>query len=409
MKILQLSYKIPFPQHDGGAYSVYQSSINMLEAGFDVKMLAMQTPKDVVDTSGAFDAFKVKTRFEFVPADTRVKPVNALLNLFKSDSYFVERFYSEVFAEKIRHILLQESFDVVVLEHLYLCQYIEDIRRYSKAKIVLRAQNVEHELWENYTGKVKNPLVKKFLNIATQRLKFFEQKMARQLDGVIALTSHDALFFKMAGEKKLQVSEIPVGFLHTPVTSVKKHDLPVLFHLGSMDWLPNRQGIDWFLEKVFPLVLQQYPQVKLNLAGKKMPAKYWRLKHPNVLVEGEVASSVQYMADKDILVVPLLSGGGMRVKIIEAMACGKTVISTPLGASGIVCKHNRDILMGDSAWDLAQQIVRCLQSRELVNAIGKNALETVQEHYGPIGLAQKTRLFYEKLLGIQEKAGQMVA
>ncbi|HYG50934.1 MAG TPA: glycosyltransferase, partial [Flavobacteriales bacterium] len=311
MKVLQLAYKVPFPQHDGGSYSIFNSANTMLEAGMNVKTLAMNTPKDWVETAGVYTDFQRDTRFEWVYTDTRIKPGRALLNLLKKESYFTERFFSHAFEQKLMKVLLRNRFDVVVLEHLYLCQYIEAIRAYTDAKIILRAQNVEHRIWEKFLTGVKNPFKKTFLKIATRRLKAYECQVVRELDGIIALTTEDAAFFNYKAPH-IPVMEIPVGFsdsVYTPTVN----NMPVLFHLGSMDWLPNVEGIDWFIDHVLPLVVKKYPGIKFHIAGKKMPEWYYRLNNPNLVVDGRISSSKKYMASKDILIVPLLSGGGMRV------------------------------------------------------------------------------------------------
>jgi glycosyltransferase involved in cell wall biosynthesis len=397
MKVLQLSYKIPFPQYDGGSYSVYQSTLQMLEAGMQVKTLAMNPARDYVETKGIFEKYQHDTSFEAVKVDTSIRFLPAFLNLFSGRSYFVSRFYSKVFEEKVVEILSKEKHELVVLEHLYLCLYIPAIRKNTKAKIVLRAQNIEHRLWENYGKGIKNPFKKTLLRLATDRLGKFEKHAAARVDGIVALTAEDAQYFESVSKKP--VAEIPVGLLHQPeLASGTDNDLPVLFHLGSMDWLPNCQGIDWFLEKVLPLIKKEFPGVKICLAGKKMPGKYLRLNTAGLRVEGTVASSVGYMRDKDILIVPLLSGGGMRVKIIEAMACGKTVISTSVGASGIRCRDGREILIGDTEKTFADQVMRCLRSREWMEHIGQNAFRLVNEQYHTGVLSQKTRNFFSGLL-----------
>jgi len=407
MKVLQLSYKIPFPQYDGGAYSVYHSALCMLHAGMQVKTLAMYTPKDPVD-DGMFEDFKKRTAFESVWVDTNVKPLRALANLLKNESYFIERFYSKNFADRLTSVLSQTNFDFVILEHLYLCPYINLIRKFSKARVVLRAQNIEHELWENYGEKARNPFTRKFLDIATQRLKTFEKNIVKQLDGVIALTQHDAHFFTTASAGKIPVTVIAVG----PLT-LQEHSWepsvfpPVFFHIGSMDWLPNRQGIDWFIDKVLPLVKKEIPEVKIHLAGKKMPTHYTGPEQKNLCVQGQVPSSLEFMRNKTVLIVPLLSGGGMRVKIIEAMSMGKTVIATSKGASGINCRHNQHILIADTEQEFAEQILRCLRSQELVNTLGQNAFQLVQEFYHPQILSQKTKAFCKSLV-IEKKQVEAV-
>lgn len=400
MKVLQLSYKVPFPQHDGGSYSIFNSALNMMEAGMSVKTLSMNSPKDWVETKNMFNDFQRETNFESIYTDTRIKPGYALLNLFKKQSYFIERFYSREFEQKIIDTLLKNKYDIILLEHLYLCPYINAIRSYTEAKIILRAQNIEHRIWEKYIGGIKNIFTRSFLKIATKRLKKYECTIINELDGVIALTTKDAAFFKHK-LPLIPVTEIPVGFIHSdenlPVCSTEK-TLPVLFHLGSMDWLPNIEGIDWFINDVLPLVVKQHPEIKFHMAGKKMPNWYFKLNNKNLFVDGRVSSVQSYMKNKDILIVPLLSGGGIRVKIIEAMAYGKTVISTTVGARGINLQNNNNVLIADTPSAFANQIIRCIESKELRYTIAKNGYELINLKYDSETLSQKLNLFYNEVL-----------
>ncbi|HLP12463.1 MAG TPA: glycosyltransferase family 4 protein [Flavobacteriales bacterium] len=396
MKVLQLAYKVPFPQHDGGSYSIYNSANTMLEAGMKVKTLAMNTPKDWVDTTAVYTDFQRDTRFEWVYTDTRVKPGRALFNLLKKESYFTERFFSHAYEQKLIDVLLRNRFDVVVLEHLYLCQYIEIIRAYSDAKIILRAQNIEHRIWEKYISGLKNPFTKLFLKIATKRLKNYECSIVKELDGVIALTADDAAFFKYKAPH-IPVTEIPVGFADSDYTPTA-NTTPVLFHLGSMDWMPNVEGVDWFMDHVLPIIAKKYPGIKFHIAGKKMPEWYSTLNNPNLVVDGRVNSSKNYMASKDILIVPLLSGSGMRVKIIEAMAYGKTVISTTVGVKGIHLENNTNVLIGDTPQEFAAQVIRCIESAELRSTIAINGFNLVNTTYDSGTIKEKTQHFFQDVV-----------
>ena len=399
MKVLQLSYKVPFPQHDGGSYSIFNSAMNMIDAGMKVKTLAMNSPKDWVETKDVFNDFQNETQFESVYTDTRVKPFHAALNLLKKDSYFIERFYSREFEQKIADTLLRNRYDVILMEHLYLCPYIDLIRAYSDAKIILRAQNVEHRIWEKYIGGIKNPFSKLFLKIATNRLKKYECNVVDKLDGIIALTAEDAAFFKYK-TSSIPVTEIPVGFEknNTVEPSHTSEKLPVLFHLGSMDWLPNVEAMDWFIGSVLPIIVKKYPDIKLHIAGKKMPEWYSKMNNKNLIVDGRIASAKNYMRDKDILIVPLLSGGGIRVKIIEAMAYGKTVISTSVGVKGIHLQNNINVLLADTAEGFAQQIFRCIESEELRFTIAENGYKLANANYNSTSLSQKLTVFYQEVL-----------
>ena len=403
MKILQLCHKMPFPLHDGGAFSIYHTAMGLISERFEVKVFSINTPKSWVDEVAIPEDFKAATKFGFARVDTRFKPFDALANLFSSHSYLAQRFYSKKFEDELIRILKEEQFDIVQLEHLYLCLYLNTIRNNSKAKVVFRPQNVENQVWSRLIDHKINPVKKYYLKIMADRLKRFEVTMANRVDGIIAISPDDALTFLSYAPGK-PVTFVPIGFdisRHNGYDDQKQYQsFPVFYHLGSMDWLPNVQGIAWFVEEVMPCVIDRYPDFVFRIAGKKMPPFFEKMNRKNLIVDGEVPDSMKYQEDKAILIVPLHAGSGLRVKIIEAMALGKTVISTSVGAAGIPYLNGENLLIADNKEEFADQILTCAASLEFCRKIGKNAQKLAFENYDRKRTANEMAGFYKKLTGM---------
>lgn len=401
MKVLQLYYKMPFPMHDGGAYSIYHSSLALLSQGADVKILAINTPKSWVKAETIPAEFREKTKFEFVKVDTRIKAIPAIINLLSSRSYFSERYYSAKYALRLSQLLQEEQYDVIQLEHLYMGVYLNTIRKYSSARVVLRAQNVEHLLWNSIIANEIDPYKTWYLKIANNRLTQFEREIAGKVDGIMAISDQDSKVFREIAPGKPNTS-IPAGVDFTKLENSEPEkqyvNYPTFYHLGSMDWIPNQQGIRWFLEDVFPVIKYRFPEFTLHLAGKKMPEWVKEMKLDGVIVDGEVADAKQYQSDKAILIVPLLSGGGIRIKIIEAMAMGKTVISTRVGAEGIPCQDDLNILIADTAEEFLKKVQKCIESEEIGRGIGRYARKLALSFYDDKNLGEKMLAFYTGIL-----------
>ena len=397
LKILQLSHKMPYPIHDGGSYSIYNTALGLLSNAANLKVLAINSPKNWVDENCFPSEYIKKTRFESVTIDTRLRPVTAFCNLFGKQSYFVERFWSEDYVDKLTQILKSEEFDIIQLEHSYLCLYLNTIRKYSRAKVILRPQNVENEVWRRCQHHYRNPIKKFYLHISCNRLEKFERKIASEVDGIIAISAEDARTFADY-TPNTPVVEVPLGFnfnANPPYNPEKQTDFPVFYHLGSMDWMPNYQGLKWFIEEVIPFIIKEYPQFDFRIAGKKMPAWFYHKQSRNLRVDGEVNDSIKYQEDKSIMIVPLLSGGGIRAKIIEGMALGKTIISTTIGAEGIAYTNRENILIADTKEEVARQILICRKSPERCKEIGRNAHLLALEYYDCHKTAGKMMAFYE--------------
>ena len=402
MKILQLSYKMPFSLKDGGAYSIYSSTQSLLaQPDCQVKLLAMNPTRDWFPEDEIPSEFVEKTNFEWVKVDTRLKPFRMLRNFFSKDrSDFIERFYTVEFKEKLILLLQEQDYDVVQLEHLYLCAYMDDIRANFDGPIVLRAQNVEYKLWETIRDQSRNIFSRFYLKSAIRKLRSFEERMIAKLDGIIALTDNDRIIFESIS-RKTPIETIPIGFDQSTTenysfTKQYEHE-PIVYHLGSMDWRPNIQGVNWFMQEVLPILVCLQPRVQISLAGKNMPTSIFESATKNVVVDGEVECALRYVEDKSILIVPLLSGSGIRVKIIEAMSLGKAIVSTSLGAQGINYTNGENILIADTPEEFASTISLVYANAELRKELGQNARELALNEFDLVQIGQQKLNFYHTL------------
>lgn len=397
MKILQVCNKIPFPSKDGGSIAIHILTQGLQALGHQVTVLTINTPKHFLNIEEIDESYRIKTSFRSVFIDTSIKPLAAFLNLFSTSSYNVIRFYSQEFEKVLIDLLRNGNFDIVELETLWVTPYVETIRKHATAKIVLRSQNVEYLIWERMASLAKNPLKKIYLNLLARRLKKYEVEMLNKYDGIACITDLDAVAFRKLG-CNIPLITIPFG-INTAQYKVEKTapEFPSLFHIGSMDWLPNEEAIKWFLKNVWKGIHIKHPALNLYLAGRNMPEWLINLKMKNVIVVGEVADAVKFINSKAIMVVPLQSGGGMRVKIIEGMALGKTIIATAIGAEGIACKNNHDILIANTVAEFEMAIDNCVNNKIFSENIGKNAQLLVENEYDNQKICMRLSKFYQKI------------
>lgn len=398
MKILQLCHKVPFPPKDGGCIAMNNLTQGLTAQGHKVKVLAINTPKHFTDIYKLPADYLSKTNIEAVFIDTNVKIIPAFFNLFGNRSYNAERFYSQEFEQKLIELLSIEHFDIVQLESIYVSMYAKTISEHCKAKIILRAHNVEHAIWEQHAASTSNPFKKWYLNLLAKRLKKYELESSQSVDGIACITKEDAAWFKKQNLNK-PVEVFPFGIdQSTMTTNPAITDHPSVFHIGSMDWLPNTEGIKWFLENAWTKISVQHPGLKLYLAGRNMPGWLKELKIKNVIIEGEVVDAYAFINSKSMMIVPLLSGGGMRVKIIEGMALGKTIISTAIGAEGIEYTNNKNILIADTATAFAETIDKCITDKNFFDTVGNNAKILATQQYNNIDICDRLIDFYHRLI-----------
>lgn len=396
MNILMLCNKSPYPPSEGGPMAMNSIVNGLTEVGHKVKILAVNSEKYHIKEEDIPKSYKKKTDIELVDVDLRIKLTEAFKNLFTDKSYHVERFISDDFKNKLVEILSKEKYDIVQLEMIYMAPYIETIREHSDAKIVLRAHNVEHLIWERIAKKTKFLPKRWYINHLVRTLKKYELEAINKVDGIAAITYRDAAFFR--GETAVPVIDIPFGVNpedFTPSFEVKEK--PSLYHIGSMNWMPNDEGIYWFLKNVWDKVARREPDVVLNLAGRHMPKWLTKLKKKNVNVLGEVPDAKEFIKNNDIAVVPLLSGSGIRIKIIESMAMGRTVVTTMVGAEGIQYSEYENIIIADSPAKMVEVICKLLRDPMDAKRIGKNARRLVEDLYDNKKIIDRLLIFYDEI------------
>ena len=396
MKVLQLCNKPPYPARDGGCVAMKNISNGLLKEGVNLKVLTIETQKHPFIINEFPKNFVKNTNIESVFIDTRLNIVDAFSALVTSDSYNISRFFSSDFNKRLIELLTTNQYDIIHLESLFLTPYIYTIRKYSKSKIILRSHNLEHLIWERLANLEKNKAKKIYLKHLSKKLKVYEKRTLNEVDAIASISSED---FRRYNELKCNVplKTIPFGLdleNYIPLKNELDDTTPLkLFHIGSMDWMPNIEAVNWFLDDIFPNLDKNI--ISFNMAGKNMPNYLLNLKLPNFFSEKEVDSAIDYMSNFDVMVVPLLSGSGMRVKIIEAMALGKTVITTSIGLEGIDAIDGKEVLIANSTTEFIEKINFLATNKKEVKHIGGNARKFIEKHHSNHNIIKDLILLYQ--------------
>lgn len=392
-----LCNKSPYPAGEGGPMAMNSIVRGLIDSGHNVKILAVNSEKYHIKEGDIPSSYKRQTGIELIDVDLRIKPIAAFRNLFSDKSYHVERFISDNFKNRLIEILKENKFDIVQLEMIYMAPYIETIREHSKAKIILRAHNVEHLIWDRIAEKTRLFLKRWYINHLVRTLKNYEMSAINRVDGIAAITYRDAAFFR--GETAIPVVDIPFGV--NPDEFVPKYEVkekPTLYHIGSMNWMPNEEGIHWFLKNVWDKIAKRESDLILNLAGRHMPKWLTNLRKKNINVVGEVPDAREFIRNNDIAIVPLLSGSGIRIKIIESMAMGRTVITTMVGAEGIQYSEYENIIIADSPAKMVEVICKIIKEPQEAERIGKNARKLVEDIYDNRKIIDRLLIFYDEII-----------
>ena len=398
MKILQLCNKPPLPANDGGCMAMHAITKGLQELGHEVNIISLFTAKHPFQRKKLSSDYLNSTKFIEVFVNTKVNWVEAYSSLVTRDSYNLSRFFTPDFDIELTKVLKKIDFDVIQLESLFMCPYIETIRKYSDAKIVLRAHNLEFKLWQRRALNEKNYLKSKYKNYLSKELEKYEIHYFSQVDGIASITDQDKDEMIQRGIKK-PIKTIPFGIdvseLEGSNTSIEDNSL---FHLGAMDWDPNVEGIKWFCDEVIPSLRSEDPNAKFYLAGKKSEQLIGKEEFTGAEIVGEVPSSKAFINSKDIMIVPLKSAGGMRIKIIEGLALGKPIISTSIGLEGIDAKHEEHIMIANNREEYLYAIHRLRNDPGFKEKIKQNAKKLVREKYDRKKIMLDLVDFYRRLI-----------
>jgi glycosyltransferase involved in cell wall biosynthesis len=397
MKILQVTNKVPYPTKDGGAIACMNLTKGFAHLGHDVTVLTMNTLKHHVTEDEIPESVKDIAKFELVDVPARINIIGALANfIFSGKPYNAVRFIDRKFGKALAQLLDENTYDVIQLEGLYVCPYIPIIRRKSKATIVYRSHNIEFEIWER-AAQMASGLRKFYLRNLSKRIKRFEIALINHYDLLVPITERDGeLLDNLGNTRKKHISQTGID-ASVLVPNSKNLEHPSLFHIGSLEWAPNQEGLVWFLANCWAEIHQKYPSLRFYIAGRNAPL--WlqnKFSLPNVIFEGEVADAYQFINSKSIMLVPLFSGSGMRIKIIEGMALGKSIVTTPIGAEGIGVSANENIVIAENAAEFVSKISQLVEDQDFYERIGRNAIEFILEKFDNLAAAAKLIEFYKE-------------
>lgn len=364
----------------------------------EVQILCLNTRKHFRSEAEIEKNTPANIKLEYFNVDTDVKPLSALKNLLSSQAYHVSRFYQESLASRLKELLAQEQFDIIQVEGVPMAVYLPLLRDLSEASIVIRAHNIEYQIWERHLAHEQNPLRIAYLKIQVKRLRKFEKQSLEQADAVVFITQQDQVSYRDWGGKSLAITT-PCGLNpmeHPPISGASpKYDL---VHLASLDWLPNQQGALWFLKEVWPLIQEARPQTTMGFGGRDMPKEIIDMGSDKLWLYPHVDNAREFVSHGKVAVIPLLAGSGMRIKLLELLAWGMPTVSTEIGAEGIPIKNYQQGILASDPESFAAAVVYLLDGKESRQEMQMQARAFFEAHFNNQVLGEDLLNFYRTLI-----------
>ncbi|MEY3834881.1 MAG: hypothetical protein RI989_309 [Bacteroidota bacterium] len=393
MKFLQICQKPPLPLTDGGCIAFHALTTGLLQAGHSVKVFTLFTDKHDFMPETMPEDYIQKTDIEGVYVDTNMNLVDVYCNFMTRDPYNLSRFFSVDVDIRLTRLLQKEKYDCIILESIFTTPYLPTIRRNVNTKVILRSHNIEHQIWNKLAVGEKNYFKRIYLSYLSKKLYKAEIEAWRSVDGIACISYDDLQFTRALSQKPSYL--LPVAIPIQEPVRMHGNELKV-YHIGSMDWMPNIEAINGFIETTLPSVLNAFPKFEFHIAGRKMPATLHDKKNPGIISWGEVESAEEFARNFQIMLVPLQSGSGIRIKILEAFAMGIAVISTEQGIRGLDVEDRKEYYRAENPTEWVEAL-RALQDPEERERIGRNAQQFMEESYSNSKIVQPLIQFIKSL------------
>jgi sugar transferase (PEP-CTERM/EpsH1 system associated) len=320
------------------------------------------------------------------------------LSVFSLDPYAIRKYCRPHVIKELRSLAASGDFDVIVCDFLVAAGAVPWDLAIPK---VLFTHNVEALIWKRHYEVASNPLWKLLSWREWQSMSRAERIYLQKADHILAVSQTDLDFF--AGTvPRSKLTVIPTGVDIDYFQPLDNEIENMLVFTGSMDWLPNEDGIFYFVQEILPKIRQQIPNVKLQVVGRKPSQRLQALAadHPNhVHLTGWVEDIRPHLGEGAVCVVPLRIGSGTRLKIFEAMAMAKPIVSTTIGAEGLPVHHGVDLMLADTPDNFARSVVQLLQDAATRGKLGRAARELVESKYSWASVARE---FAQSLANLKE-------
>jgi polysaccharide biosynthesis protein PslH len=386
MKILMIMHFVPYPPQSGALQRNY-NLLREIAANHEVYLITL-TQKALIPNEAALSnavanvsPFCKLIKVFDIPSDSHPLRWHFLLfrSIFSKIPYSTRRFSSREMQKEIENILETVAFDLIHVDTIDLAGYVNGITTIPK---VLSHHNLESELLFRRAAHSRNPLARWYLCLQAQKLKRYEQRMIPQFKINVTVSPKDLEGIRLMANGGTTIL-VPNGTDTVFFSPQVAPQTPSLIFAGGLNWLPNVDAMIHFCKAIFPIIAAEVPDVRMKIIGANPPAGLQKISKKNTSIEilGFVPDIRVYMASAAVYVVPLRIGGGTRLKILDALAMGKAVVSTTVGAEGLALQDGVNILIGDTDEAFAQKVVGLLKNPVVRKSIGDAGRLTVERKY----------------------------
>ena len=393
LDILFITAALPYPPTDGAKIRLF-SLLRYLAARHNVSLISFM--RDTEDRSAVEELRRYCGSVSVVERDPGYSPLKLAQGLFSTTPFPVMQYRNARMAGLVAETVTKGSFDIIQAESLHVAQYCLGWNNVT----ILDLLGIESSVMKRYADKERHSLKRVYAEITSKKLAEYERDVCGRFTHCLVCSEEDRLLLRKVAPIE-SVSVIPNGVdleTYSPNGAAALPNNRIVF-VGRMDYHANVSGVRWFCEEILPLIRARRPNVLFQIVGGEPTKEVRSLAVPGLVeVTGFVEDVRPYLREATVVVVPLQVGGGTRLKIMEALAMGKPVVSTTVGAEGIAVVPERHILMADDPGEMVRQIFRALDSPPLRRQLGAEGRRLVEDRYSWDTIGQHLEQIYESCL-----------
>lgn len=393
--ILFLTSRFPYPPDSGGKGGSL-SDINILSQKYRIYLfyIGEQDQNEEV----LYRKYQIKKIYNF-RKNTENNILELIKNTFSRTSYTCKKYHSREAYRKIEDIIKREKIDVAFIDHLHMVFYGLMIRNnFPHLKIILREHNAEYILWQRSCRAEENFFKKIIMYLQAKKILRYEARVAPFFDLCLMVSSLDEKRIKEISPgartavvpPAVDMPDDPRNKENESFRGIVPEIIPnSLIFVGNFAWPPNKKGALWFLNNVWRDIKKEFPEAKLFIVGKNPPREILTHTGKDVVMAGYVKDIRPWILQSEVFIAPIFGGSGIRIKILEAMAMGKPIISTTLGAEGIPARHKKETIIADNKEEFMDGIKLLFDNYKLREILSKNAKELIRINYSFQNVSKK--------------------
>ena len=384
MRMLWLKTELLHPVDKGGKIRTFHM-LKELKKSHHITYLTLDdgtAGRDAEERASEYCHELLRVPHQTAPKLSKAFYKEVVANIFSRLPYAVEKYRSEPFSRRLADQVSSGRVDLIVCDFLFPSINLPAVLR---CPTVLFQHNVEAQIWRRHAEVQNNPLSRWYFHEQWRRMRAYERTACARFDAVVAVSPEDREMLR-SEYGVTQAFDIPTGvdaLYYAPNPLIQSEPLSLVF-TGSMDWLPNDDAMWYFVQEILPLVRAVLPDVRLTIVGRNPFPRLQELaqKDPQIVVTGRVDDVRPYINRAAAYIIPLRIGGGTRLKVFEAMAMEKAIVSTSIGVEGLRVTDGEDVLVADSPRAFAQAVLRALLEKDFAQTLARQAGDKVRREFG---------------------------